>query len=271
MKPQIKNRLSWILLVAVSALWLGGCASEPSRGFSAHVDAPGLARGSIEGRHFLHAVFWKNPHPNAARLHVYLDGDGTPWVDGRHVATDPTPRNPLALDLMARDPWPAVYLGRPCYHGSFADTGCVPYLWTHGRYSPQVVDSMAEALRRVIRRAGASEVVLIGYSGGAALGRLLAPRIPEAVALVTVAGLHDTTAWARHHGYLELEGSLNPARQPPLAAEVRQTHFVGGRDTNLPTSLIPSELAGTVVVLPGFDHVCCWVENWAKLIGDLGI
>lgn len=271
MKPQKNIRLRRFLLVTASVVWFGGCALEPSRELSVRADALGLTRGEISGVHFQHAVFWQKERQYATRLHVYLDGDGTPWVDGRHVATDPTPRNPLVLELMVRDPWPAVYLGRPCYHGSFADAGCEPYLWTHGRYSPLVVDSMAAALQGVIRRAGATEVVLIGYSGGAALGRLLAPKVPQTIALITVAGLHDTTAWTRHHGYLELKGSLNPARQPPLVAEVRQFHFFGGRDSNLPTSLIPPELLGSIVVLPDFDHVCCWVEHWARLIGDVGI
>src|SRR5258708_14449552 len=35
-------------------------------------------------------------------------------------------------------------------------------------------------------------------------------------------------------GYLPLEGSLNPALQPPLPTSLRQWYLVGQRDTNVP-------------------------------------
>ena len=77
-------------------------------------------------------------------LHVYLDGDGTPML-GSYPAADPTPRDPLVLDLMALDSTPSIYVGRPCYHG-LSGAPCSPSLWTSGRYSEPVVASMAAGI-----------------------------------------------------------------------------------------------------------------------------
>ena len=40
----------------------------------------------------------------AGALHVYIEGDGTPYVARHDFAADPTPRNPLMLRLMTLDP-----------------------------------------------------------------------------------------------------------------------------------------------------------------------
>jgi hypothetical protein len=55
-------------------------------------------------RSFRHVVLDKPGHPSRV-LHVYLDGDGTPW-DGNTAAVDPTPRNTLVLGLMRLDDRP---------------------------------------------------------------------------------------------------------------------------------------------------------------------
>ena len=68
-------------------------------------------------------------HPSG-RLHVYLEGDGVPWITRTLIALDPTPRNPLALRLMALDPAPALYLARPCYNGTAKAPGCNPLSFT---------------------------------------------------------------------------------------------------------------------------------------------
>jgi pimeloyl-ACP methyl ester carboxylesterase len=57
-------------------------------------------------------------------------------------------------------------------------------------------------------------VLLIGHSGGA-LAILLAARVPQVVAVVTIAGNLDTDVWTKLHGYLRLQGSLNPIAAPP--------------------------------------------------------
>ena len=203
-------------------------------------------------------------------LHVYLDGDGTPWA-GATPAADPTPRHPLVLELMRLDEDASLYLGRPCYHGLAGDPGCTPALWTSDRYSDAVVSSMAAALRTHLASRGVDRLAFIGYSGGGTLAMLLAPRFGETAAVVTVAANLDTEAWTAHHRYVRLTGSLNPAAQPSLLPHVYQRHYVGARDRVVP----PQTLSGravdraALVVVPEFDHVCCWPRLWPSVLADL--
>jgi pimeloyl-ACP methyl ester carboxylesterase len=173
---------------------------------------------------------------------------------------------------MARDRGPRLLLGRPCYFETRADAGCSPLLWTHRRYAPEVVASMAAALRGFLAEHPFPRVVLIGYSGGGTLAWLVAARLPQASAVVTIAANLDIDAWAKAHAYTPLAGSLNPALQAPLSSAVREIHFTGGRDDNVPPSITQSFLArhpmAHIVELPQFDHRCCWIEGWPRLLDD---
>jgi hypothetical protein len=247
---------------------LAACAS-PVRQWWQHVAAAGFASSVTPGDRFRHVVLDKPGRPSRV-LHVYIDGDGTPWERDRPAA-DPTPRNPLVLELMRLDEGRSLYLGRPCYHGLAGDPGCAPALWTSDRYSDAVVSSMTAALRAHVASQTFDRVAFIGYSGGGALAMLLAPRVPQAAAVVTVASNLDTDAWTAHHRYLRLAGSLNPAAQAPLPPNVYQRHYVGDRDRVVPPKTLPvGSLEGaTVVLVPGFDHVCCWPRLWPSILADL--
>ena len=247
---------------------LAGCGS-PTRQWWRHVADVGFAVSITVGDPFRHVVLDKPGRPSGV-LHVYVDGDGTPWEAGRPAA-DPTPRNRLVLELMRLDDHPSLYLGRPCYHGLADDPGCVAALWTSERYSDAVVSSLAAALRTRLAARAVDRLAFIGYSGGGALSVLLAPRFPQAAAVVTVAGNLDTDAWTTHHRYLRLTGSLNPASQALLAPHLYQRHYVGGRDRVVPPQILggsPVDRA-TVVFVPEFDHVCCWQRLWPSILADL--
>ena len=206
-------------------------------------------------------------------MHVYVEHDGTPWLDLTHPAADPTPRSPLALELMAEDAGPRLFLGRPCYFAAIEDLACAPLLWTHRRYSPEVVASMAAALRRFLVPHPFRRVVLIGYSGGGTVAWLMAAQVPETAEVVTVAANLDTDDWTRIHDYSPLAGSLNPALMPSLSPRIAQVHYVGGRDRNVPPCVVQSFARGhpeaRVIEVPEFDHECCWVERWPKLLEEL--
>lgn len=248
---------------------LATACSSPAGRFLQSATALGMRAVVVPGTVFQHVVFEQARRPSRA-LHVYIDGDGTPWSGGR-PALDPTPRNPLMLRLMALDPHPSVYLGRPCYHGLAQVAPCSSVVWTSERYSEAVVSSMAAALRGRLRAGGFERLAWFGFSGGGAIAVLLAPRFPETTDLVTIAANLDIDAWADLHGYSRLLGSLNPARQAPLPAGIRQRHYVGGRDRVVPKDVVvrgPID-PGTVVVITSYDHACCWETLWPAVLAEV--
>jgi hypothetical protein len=255
-------------------VFLGGCA--PAQRLDALAAGYGFKREVVTGTHFQHVLYrnhWREAHGKV--LHVYLEGDGLPWRTRYAVSGDPTPREPLALRLMGQDPAPSIYLGRPCYNGQAVAPGCSPEMWTSGRYGPEVVASMEAALTHILDISRFSGVVLIGYSGGGTLAMLLARRIEATRAVITVAANLDPARWAKLHGYSPLGESINPADGPPLNSRVRQLHYVGSLDRNVPPDIVRSvgghQPNSAVIVISGFDHRCCWESVWPSVIGGFQV
>jgi pimeloyl-ACP methyl ester carboxylesterase len=206
-------------------------------------------------------------------LTVYIEGDGYAWRSPSTPSDDPTPIDPVALGLALAQPGGrAAWIARPCQYANAAATGCDPALWTDGRFSAPAVDAVTHAVDVVKQAADARRVVLVGYSGGAAIAALVAARRDDVVALVTVAGNLDHRAWTAHHRVRPLRTSLDPLDALPALAAIRQWHFVGGRDRVVPPMLVESfaaRLRGSarpvVIVEPDFDHRCCWVRDWPQL------
>ena len=230
----------------------------------------GFERQTVSGTGFLHRVYQNNITTSSGNLHVYIEGDGLPWLLPDLVSSDPTPRNPLMLRLMAQDPEPAIYLGRPCYFGFAQTQPCNSWWWTEGRFAPEVVDSMAAALARLMSRHKNTSVVLIGHSGGGALAMLLASRPLKVTAVVTLAGNLDTEAWTQKHHFSNLSGSLNPAKMVTLDKRIAQMHFQGGKDQNIPPALVSRFAArqphAHFKVFQELDHSCCWEEKWPEIL-----
>ena len=201
---------------------------------------------------------------------MYIEGDGLPGLRSDLVSPDPTPRTPLMLRLMAQDTEPSIYLGRPCYFGFAQTQPCNPWWWTDGRFAPEVVDSMAAALVRLMSRRKDAAVVIIGHSGGGALAMLLATRQIKVAAVVTLAGNLDTEAWTQLHHFSDLTGSLNPALMATLDKRITQLHFQGGGDKNIPPTLVSRFAArqphAHFKIYPKFDHRCCWEEKWPEIL-----
>jgi pimeloyl-ACP methyl ester carboxylesterase len=136
------------------------------------------------------------------------------------------------------------------------------------RYSDEVVASMTEAVRTAALQAKARSLVLVGYSGGGVLAVLIAERLDNVAAVITVGANLDTDAWTRHHDYLPLSGSLNPAHS---RAEHRwpETHLYGARDQTVPPATAQAYFerhpGAQRRIVDTNDHVCCWVEQWPQL------
>jgi dienelactone hydrolase len=260
--------------VLCAAVLLGACAS-PSRHAAARIADLGFTASTVHGIGFDHLVVRSAAEPDCTVLRVYVEHDGTPWVAPDRIATDPTPRNPVALELMGRDTGCRVYVGRPCYFEQRLDERCDARWWTDRRYADEVVRSMAAVVNRVVAaEAQVRETVLIGYSGGGTIAWLMAPHVPSATAVVTVAANLDVRAWTEWHGYSPLGGSLDPAASEPLPARIRQWHLAGAQDRNVPPATVRTvvgrQRAARFVEIAGFDHVCCWVERWPQLLAQIG-
>lgn len=224
----------------------------------------------VEGAGFEHRVFRLQGATPYSGLHVYIEGDGSPWVNhGATVARDPTPRTPLALQLMAKSRYASVYIGRPCYFDQNQNAGCDQRFWTSARYSSKVVDSMLAVIEHL--RDEQQPLVLIGYSGGGTLAALLADRLEGKRWLITIAGNLDIDSWTEHHGYLPLIGSLNPMTTVKLQ-DVRHVHLVAAKDQVVPAPQIEafaSQHGGALKRFDTFDHRCCWKSVWPALLEEI--
>lgn len=270
--PRVSSRRSLALLVTNLLFALCGCEDLTAQAARTASQA-GLAASVVPGRRYQHQVFARSPLTGTP-LFVFIDGDGSPWRHGgSYAARDPTPDHPLALELATRTGGSVIYLGRPCYFAARKDPACAPPVWTSGRYSTEVVESIAAVVNRYAAENHSRCVVFVGYSGGGAISVLAAPLVPTACGVVTIAADLDIDAWTGLHHYLPLKGSLNPAAQAPLDSHIGQWHLVGDRDSNVPPLLSRRYLdrlpIGHLWHFSTFDHTCCWVEQWPAILARI--
>ena len=275
-RARLVNRSVKAAVLVILSLLLHACAT-PTGELTSYAAQNDLERSKVRAAGFNLLVFDNfskaQAHTRANILHIYLEGDGSPWKHRTIIMPDPTPRNPLMLRLMSKDPFPAAYIGRPCYNGTADEPACDNSLWTSARYSQKIVNSMASAIRAMANRRRADELWLIGHSGGGTLAMLLAQQLPKATRVVTLAGNLDIDAWTHHHGYTPLYSSLNPAVRLALPGTITQWHLVGGRD-----SVVPPQLTRPVIMrqenasgfmFPQFGHGCCWEQFWPEILNSV--
>ncbi|WP_226945488.1 alpha/beta hydrolase [Pseudomonas sp. EggHat1] len=268
-------RLSPLFLLA-GTLLLAACTSFPSPG-ERHQQASILAHQQnwqalqLQGGAFRLQAF--APQTRGDELTIYLEGDGFAWISARQPSSDPTPLDPIALRLALAQPrGNAAYLGRPCQYLDASRPPCQRRYWTDARFAEEVVQSLDQAVDQLKDRAGARRLVLIGYSGGGALTLLLAARRHDVKRIVTIAGNLDHAAWTYHHRISALKGSLNTAVLRARLANVEQFHLVGDEDRIIPPQLTEAFLASYPPghraqrkVVRGYDHRCCWAQDWPAL------
>ena len=257
-----------LLLAIAFSFLITGCASNARR-IDARAAAAGLERTLVDAAGHASLIYLRRGAPPFV---VFLEGDGAPWKGGREPSDDPTTRQPIALELLLRSPVAGAYVTRPCYH-RLGDDRCSPEHWTSARYSEEIVASMASAVREAMQSASAARVTLIGYSGGGVLAVLVAERLENVSAVVTIAANLDTDAWTERHDYLPLSQSLNPARSE-RAHPWAELHFQGENDDRVPPESTDAYFkrypSATRETLAGYDHVCCWLDAWPKIWRQLG-
>jgi dienelactone hydrolase len=229
------------------------------------------------GEFVLAAFVPREPH-SAATLTIYIEGDGLAWISRSQVSTDPTPLQPVALELALRQPTgAAAYLARPCQYVQGGDRrNCAEAWWTGRRFAPEVVTATGLAIDRLKQRFSAQRLVLVGYSGGGAVAALVAAQRHDVTLLVTVAGNLDTQTWTTLNRITPLSGSLNPADAWAALSGVPQLHLVGERDRDVVPAVarayqarFPPDRRPALRIVPGFDHHCCWVQQWPALYPTL--
>jgi len=183
--------MKYLILLFICS-FLFGCAT-PSERFNQKAVSFGFKSQLVETDQFQHQIYLSKHIKKSAVLHVYIDGDGTPWERNRWIADDPTARNPLILRLMAQDTESSLLLGRPCYYGLSYTSECDNKFWTSHRYSKQVVDSMVQALNSWLDQYDYKEIIVIGYSGGGAIALLMADKIKQISNEVTVSANLNVT------------------------------------------------------------------------------
>lgn len=206
-----------------------------------------------------------DPHQS---VHVYIEGDGHAWNQGGRPSLDPTPRNPVALQLATADSHPnIIYLARPCQFVPLPQRSCHYSLWTEERFSPRVVARLLAVLGRRITED--QPVLLIGFSGGANIAIQMAAKLNAVEGIVTVAGNLDDRIFAAYHRLPVPQYGENRELLTGLSI-VPQLHLSGRLDQIIPPQLtaqmlkeVQSSACVATQVQSGATHRGPWAIPWA--------
>jgi hypothetical protein len=198
---------------------------------------------------------------------IYIEGDGLAWLSRAEISPNPTPTDPIALRLAAKDDAASViYLARPCQY--VADEKCSADYWTHKRYAPEVID----AYMRVLDGFEFKKIHLIGYSGGGGIAAILAAKRGDVASLRTVAGNVDINAFSALHHVSAMEGSLNPADYAKTLRAIPQIHFIGQDDKVVTEELFRHYITQTgatctqLRTIAKTNHENGWEAQWPALL-----
>lgn len=237
-------------------------------------DQSGFKRVNVKtGSLFDLAAFVPKNKSKSKLLTIFIEGDGFAWRSRYQASSNPTPKELTMLKMVlkygAKNDEAVLYLARPCQYVDFTvKTNCQSEYWTSHRFAPEVVDSTERAIDILKKNYQASQIKLIGYSGGGAVAALVAARRSDVQELITIAGNLDIDEWVKYHHISKLSGSLNPANYASVLYKIKQRHFVGVDDKIIPLKIAQSyaEKFGDksrVKILPidKFNHKCCWDDN----------
>lgn len=225
---------------------------------------------SLHTTYFTLKTYRSPSSKKATLITIYIEGDGLAWLSEDRPSENPTPRVPTGLFMALHNSkdHPVAYIARPCQFVVEEEwRGCQQAYWTHLRFSPEVIDSMNQAVEQLKKSYQAQQIRLIGYSGGGAVATLISAMRTDVVHLITVAAPLDSDYWVRQEHLTPLAGSLNPAAAWKQLISIPQTHWVGGKDNVVSkevalafTQRFPATQKPTVIEVSNFDHACCWTD-----------
>ena len=251
--------------VFLASFFLPACASLP--------EPEGFVYREIGTKYFSLAS-WARIRSPGKPVRIYIEGDGLAWVNAYTPSVDPTPSEPMVLELAKKDASAnIVYLARPCQFVTSKE--CRIYYWTNGRFDPKVIAAQKDAVRSLMAKYGAPSAELVGYSGGGAVALLTALDMPKISKVYTVAGVLDHKAWTSFHQDSPLDGSLNPADYKQKLKKIPQTHFAGTADKTVPVSLTEkfvyslNDAQTEMIIVPDASHNKGGTTVWPRLITPL--
>ncbi|MBF0195917.1 MAG: alpha/beta hydrolase [Magnetococcales bacterium] len=263
------------LLILVVALILGGCVTLDRRELARDVASDGGFQSEIiKTVHFDLQSYYRFNNTKKV-VTIYLEGDGFAWMNRHTLSKDPTPRNPVALRLATIDPAANVaYIGRPCqYVQKSQRRNCNSGYWSKARFANEVVVATNQAIEQLKKKARASSVHLVGYSGGGGVAALVAARREDVESIRTVAGNLDHVTFTSHHKVTPLSDSLNPMDEAQKIDKIAQIHFSGSRDKIVPTYIADGFVAAQrakacskVVSVAGMAHGGEWEKAWPEML-----
>ena len=246
MAPFFKTYLLLICMIPAMA----GCVTTVSVRTDLAAEtatATGMRHVEFKARPFV-LTGWERVAHQGAPVHIYIEGDGLAWLGRGRISPNPTPKQPVALELAAQDTsYNVVYLARPCQNTPFNIAGneaCSDSAyWAGKRFSQEVINSYMITLDDIATRAGTKEFYILGYSGGANIAGLLAARRTDITRLVTVAGNIDNDYFTQFHKVSAMPNSLNMADDARRLSHIPQMHLVGGKDKIVPIDIYRSYTA----------------------------
>lgn len=166
-----------------------------------------------------------------APVHIYIEGDGRAFNGRGRATANPTPHSQFMRNMATADNSPNVaYIARPCQF--VMDDKCNTTDWTDGRFSKQMVDSVAAAIKTIAKN---RPVILVGYSGGAMISGLIIQNHDDinAIQWITIAGVLNHNDWTKYFNDTPLKHSLNLNILP----RVSQSHYIAEDDKTVPNEL----------------------------------
>lgn len=264
------NNFAKIFILSGMITILCACAGQNAQPAAKCPGAKGYTRRMMDGNGFKHVVFAPEAQARGKSLHVYIQGDGKPFISSRHPSPDPDGDICPVFKLMALDPAPKALMGRPCYNGLAHSRNCGTYYWTLGRYSPQIVSSLVLCLKKIA--IDYREITLVGISGGGTLAVLVAEYVDKVNRIITMGANLDVNTWAHKHRYTPMTASMDPMRAKGPSPDVRQTHLAGGKDDNVPWTIIHSYCLrhqnAEMVMVPEASHTGPWEQAFVKALAD---